>query len=204
MKKTNVLNLFIIVVVIIAAMMAIAAPAFAAGRCAFVEGRGWHIVGGGELNDHWYETQTECEIALQVPTVLATLQATNMPTDVPTDLPTDIPSEEPTNLPTDVPTDLPTDIPTASPTEPPVVTETPYWTQTPDHGPFNTPTPEPTAVSSKKSGMTCKKAWKLITETVYTRDVGFRFFDNPNHAQCKVWLWNKYGINYDVYRAMNY
>lgn len=190
MKKTTVLNLVIIAAVIIAAMLAIAAPAFASGRCAFVEGKGWHIVGGGELSDHWYETETECLIALQVPTALATLQG---PSETPSEMPPEA-TVEPSETPNPTETTLPTLEPTSTPGPIPIETYFPtdwVWTATP----VATQAPP-----IKKDGMTCKKAWKIITETVYNRDVGFRFFDNPNHSYCKTWLWKKYGIDYDTYR----
>lgn len=195
MKKFYVYFLMAVLIVLIGVALFTVGSAQAAGRCEEVPGQGWHIVGAGADNDHFYETETACLIDLQVPTALATLQATN-----------DESTQEPTETVVPTETTLPTDIPTESPTEPPVVAETPF--PTPWDNPTTFPPVETVVPATPVPGgghMNCKKAWKMITETVYNQDVGWRFFDNPNHHnQCKVWLMNRYGIDYDVYRVMHY
>ena len=185
----------VIVMLIVAAAMAIAAPAFASASCQYNPQHGWHIVGGGEDNDHWFETETECLIALQVPTALATLQSTPVVTETA--------SPEPTEPPVVTETPNPTDEPTTEPTEPPVVTETPYPTELPTEVvPTSTPDPATALPPAARKGMSCQRAWTKITETVYEREVGFRFFENPNHEYCEAWLVKTHGIVWDIYKVM--
>lgn len=199
----KVINLVVILVIIISATLAIAAPALAAASCQYNPQHGWHIVGGSET-DHWYETETECLIALQVPTALATLQTTPEVTETV--------SPEPTEPPVITETSNPTDEPTNEPTEPPVVTETlsptdiptdqptevvPTWTPDP-----STPVPPTSLPAYVRKGLSCQRAWDKITNTVYEREVGFRFFENPNHSYCEAWLLKTHGIVWDVYKVL--
>jgi hypothetical protein len=194
----NKFALIFTIILIIASTLAVAAPALAGANGSCVENpqHGWHIVGGGQQNDHWFETEAECLAALNPATETAspteeTPVVTESPTDVPTDIPTNEPTETPvvteTPLPTDIPsaTPLPTDIPSATPTSPPVVTGTPS-------APGN----------SGNNRMDCASAWAKIVNLVH-RDVGYRFFDNPNHEWCQAWLLNTYGIDYDWYKINN-
>jgi hypothetical protein len=174
-KKAAIINILIIILLILSAILVIASPALAsaAPRCTFNPNHGWHIVGGGDLNDHWFETEEECQAALD---------PTPEPTEVPTEEPTETP--DPTEVPTEEPTETPvvTEVPTEEPTETPVVTEVPAF--------------EPRALN-------CLAAWKIISGTLHNKDVGYRHFDNPEHAYCQVWLLNRYGIEYDVYKVQH-
>jgi|WetSurMetagenome_2_1015567.scaffolds.fasta_scaffold46014_4 hypothetical protein len=186
--KDKVVLLFVILAVIVSSALAVAAPSLAApsASCTFVPNHGWHIVSGGQLNDHWFDTEADCLIAIQVPTLVATMSTIEPTITVEPTL-----TVEPTESPVVTETVVPTYQPTESPTEPPVVNETPSATNTPV-----VVTPQP------RRGMSCGRAWQKITETVYDRETGFRFFDNPNHAYCKVWLMEKHGINWDVYKVL--
>lgn len=197
MKKFSLL--FVILLVILAAMLAVAAPGLAQGSCVYNPQHGWHIVGGGENNDHWYETEEECLIALQVPTALATLQASLTPENTATDAPVivDTVTLEPTSTdvaPTTVTeTSEPTLIPTNTPTDPPIViTDTPSPIATEEAPIVITSQPVVKRINS------CEKNWKKIVELTF-KDEGYRFFEH--HTWCKTWLMIRFGINYDLYKA---
>lgn len=169
--KKNIL-LFVVILVIIAAMLAVASPAFAKASCAYNPQHGWHIVGGGQSNDHWFNTEEECLASLVTPTATTPVATTTTPD----------PTEEATKTP--------------DPTETPVVTETPD----PTEEITETPTVVKVDVSiTKARGNSCAVAWNMI-QTRKFRDVGYRYFDNPEHAWCQDWLMAKYGINYNHYK----
>jgi len=185
MKKY--LMLIVIIALIIASALAIAAPAFAAAQCTENPQKGWHIVGGGSDNDHWYETEEECLAALPA-------EETETPTDEPTA--TDLPAtEEPTQFPTDIPIDLPTETPVVEPTDdstdlpPVVVTE------------ITTQQPAELTEAPESSGNSCYDAWVVI-QGVH-KETGYRYFENPEHTWCQTWLLNTYGIDYYPYKALN-
>src|SRR5512138_411328 len=191
MKFQNLILPIILIIVILAAMFAVAAPALAVtGSCTQNSQLGWHIVGGGQNSDHWYPTETECLIALQVPTALATLQATSAVTEQPTAVPTDItdtpvPTETATEPPTVVPTDTITSTPV--PTDP-AVTPTPVITYTP----FPTPTE-----TQPKRILGCYGHWEELKTLVY-KDEAYRYFDK--RPWCQTWLYLRYGIDYNQYK----
>jgi outer membrane biosynthesis protein TonB len=191
MNTNKILTLLVIVIVIVAAALAVAAPAFAVATasCEFnAQYNAWHIVGGGQTNDHWYDTEAECLIALQVPTAMATLMATTTATTVPTDQPTA--TEPPTA--TEAPTEPP--VATETPTEPPTAEPTLDPTQTPVVTPF--PTRE--FVKPRRS---CESVWtNQIVNTVH-KDEGYRYFDK--RPWCAVWLMRVWNINYDQYKIQH-
>ena len=189
MKLNRFLTILVIVIVILTAAFAVAAPAFAAASCVYNSQHGWHIVGGGGDNDHWYETEDECLAALNTPTVEPTL--TSEPTD------TEDPTQEPTLEPTI----------TAEPTELPEATSTPGspW---PDPIPTYMPPPTlvvpvPTLEPISRAAKNCEWVWYNKIDGKVYKDEGYRYFDNPEHAWCKVWLHNKLGIDYNVYKIQN-
>lgn len=130
--------------------------------------------------------------SLAIPAYVRAAQAeiTETPTEIPTDIPTEVPTETPviTETPIETPTETPTVVVTESPTETPVITETP--------APILT-TPEPD--SPNPGG--CYGAWLQIQGKF--KDVGYRFFDNPEHAWCQSWLLREYGIDYEMYKLLN-
>jgi hypothetical protein len=146
----------------------------------------------------WCDTEAEClEIifaATEVPTEIGTV--TPDPTQEVTEIP--IVTQEPTETP------IPTDLPTEAPTETPVVIEQPSETPLPTELPIFT-TEEPTQkpdFTSSTGGTSCYDAWMMI-QSVYNKDVGYRFFDNPNHIWCQSWLLREYRIDYEFYKTLN-
>ncbi len=186
-------TIFMIVVIVLTAVFAAAmAPkAFASASCVYNPQHGWHIVGGSET-EHWYETEQECLIALQVPTAMATLMATMIPTDTATEAPTEPP------VVTETATEPPvvTETATEAPTEPPVVTETPM----PTEPPVVTETPEPVPTAVNKRVNSCERNWEKIKDLVH-KDEGYRYFEH--HSWCKVWVFLRFGVNYDAYKALH-
>jgi len=169
MKKFFLLSIVIALLTMSFAVSVVSAE----GLCTYNSQHGWHIVGGGTLNDHWFETEEECLAALY-----------------PEETPTDLPTLEPTVTSTPVPTDLPTLEPTLEPT----ITSTPVPTETLVF--------VPTEGSDVRPALSCYAAWVMIDGKKF-KDEGYRFFENPEHDWCQVWLFNHYGINYDYYKLLN-
>lgn len=145
-------------IIILAFGLAVSQAEAAKGLCKYNAKHGWHIVGAGKKNSHWYPTQEACLIALNGPA------------------------------------------PHYPPTATPVGTQIPGSTQVPQ----STPTPggvvDPHGVpTAYGAGINCQGAWDKIQGKKY-KDVGYRFFDNPEHAWCRVWLRNHYGIDYEFYK----
>lgn len=177
MKRSNLITFVVIVIVILATMFAVASPALAENTSCDVE----------------------CMIAERVPNALATLKAQALLEMTETALPSETPTETATETPvvTETPSPTETELPGPTFTVDLWPTEFPGFDPNPD----STPSPaDPSPVVS--SGRTCYKAWMQIV-SVRNQDVGYRYFDNPNHAWCKVWLMREYGIDYDTYKALN-
>lgn len=115
-------------------------------------------------------------------------------------------TELPTETVTEIPTETATEIPTETATETPVVTETPsptvIPTETTPAPTVETPVIAATLDPSDRGGNSCYDNWERILSS-HNKSVGYRYFDNPEHAWCQTWLLNTYGIDYETYKLFN-
>lgn len=205
-------------IVIIMAMGWMLMDANAGGFCKYNAKHGWHVVHRAYGHDDpkgqknkdkadkeernkgpWFPTKEACEASVHPPKPTKTaIPATGTPVVI-TPTPSDGPGATQTSPPTGTAV--------ASPTEPPVVTGTPSGgTPTPTDATFTpvptivTPVETPTEAPVVAGGnIKCDDAWSMM-QTSKTRDVGYRFFDNPDHAYCQVWLLKTYGVQYNLYK----
>lgn len=188
----------------------------AKGYCKYNTKHGWHVVHRAYGQDDpkgnkakekaekdernkgpWFPTKETCEASVHPnPTKTPGPQATGTPVVV-TKTPSDGSGATQTSLPTGSPvatnTELPGGIltPTGTDFTPDPRNITPEVTAT------EMPTQAPAAVAG--GNIKCDDAWAMM-QTSKTRDVGYRFFDNPEHAYCRVWLLKVHGVQYNLYK----
>ena len=177
MKTNNKLVLFVMILVLLVSALAIASPTLASTYT--------------PQTYDWCTTEADCLekifAATQEPT-----EATPEPTE---ETATPEPTEEVTNTPEVTETVLPTETVTETPA-PPTETAPPLPTDWEER--FLTPDPATTEAAGGKS---CYNAWQQILGV--NKETGYRFFDNPAHSWCQTWLFNEYGVDYELYKIAN-